>query len=73
MERIFVKPAPGLKIRDDVSKKLLPDEGKAVTQSSYWVRRLACGDVTLVETVKKEKPSEPKAEVKKSKGKEGDK
>jgi hypothetical protein len=44
---VFVKPAPGLLVRDDVSKVRLPAEGREVPETSYWVRRLRCGDVVL--------------------------
>lgn len=43
---MFVKPAPGLKVRDPQSKRHLPEEGAEVPDSdSYWVRRLIDGDV----------------------------
>jgi hypothetical protein len=44
---VYVKPAPGLLVRDDVSKVRLPAEGREVPETSYWVRRLRCGDVVL--------------------------
>lgn len=44
---MFVKPAHGLKVRDPITKRHLPDEGREVPTSTYWVRRLACGDVAL--------------------------
>jgi hypothetical protein len=45
---MFVKPAPGLKVRDPDSKLHLPESGKEVHESTYWLRRLADGDVILV-------------------------
>lgn len=45
---MFVKPAPGLLVRDPVSLRFLPPEGKEVKPSTYWVRRVACGDVLVV-------------------------
>ena len=42
---MFVKPAPGRLVRDPVSKRPLPAEGAEVPENTYWIRRLACGDV----------------------------
>ncbi len=42
---MFLKPAPGLKVRDPKTKKHLPEEGKEVSSSSFWLRRLAEGAV----------------------------
>ena len=48
---MFVKPAPGLKIRDPELKDLIPDDGREVSADDlYWHRRLRDGDVVLVET-----------------------
>ncbi|MBR7929393.1 DUF2635 domain-containing protein [Burkholderia ambifaria] len=47
---MFVKPAPGLKIRDPELKDLLPEEGRNVSDDDlYWHRRLRDGDVVVVE------------------------
>jgi hypothetical protein len=49
-----VKPAPGLKVRDPETKKLLPPEGIDVPDDSIlWTKLLNHGDVVLV---KDEKP-----------------
>lgn len=43
---MFIKPAPGLKIRDPVSNLFLTDAGKEVSDTDqYWNRRIADGDV----------------------------
>ncbi len=42
---MFVKPAPGKKVRDPISKLHLPEEGKEVPESNYWLRQLKAGDV----------------------------
>jgi len=42
---MFVRPAPGLKVRDPVLRDLLPDEGRDVPAEDYWLRRLRDGDV----------------------------
>lgn len=49
MERIFVKPAtPDLKVRKPVNGYLLAD-GEMVNAESYWLRRMADGDVVGAE------------------------
>ena len=45
---MFVKPAPGLRIVDPILRDFLPEEGRLVTPSDYWHRRLRDGDVTRV-------------------------
>lgn len=45
---MFVKPRAGVNVRDPVSRILIPVEGCEVPESSYWVRRIADGDVTQI-------------------------
>lgn len=46
---MLVKPAPGRKVRDPHSKLPIPESGANVDPlESYWVRRLAAGDVVEV-------------------------
>ncbi len=46
---MFVKPAPGLKVRHPQTRQHIPVEGVEVPDTdSYWVRRLRSGDVVLV-------------------------
>lgn len=45
---MYVKPAPGLRIVDPVLRDFLPAEGRLVTPSGYWHRRLRDGDVAIV-------------------------
>lgn len=42
---MFIKPAPGLKVRDPVRQDVLPEAGREVAPSVYWSRRLRDGDV----------------------------
>lgn len=42
---MFVVPAPGIKVRDPVSRKHLPEKGKDVPESTFWLRRVRAGDV----------------------------
>ncbi len=45
---MFVRPRPGLKVRDPYLKDLLPEEGREVPEDPYWHRRLRDKDVELV-------------------------
>lgn len=42
---MYVKPAPGLVIRDPDLRDFLPQEGREVPDTDYWNRRLRDGDV----------------------------
>ena len=46
---MFVKPADGLKVRDEASGQHLPPEGKEVPETTYWLRRLRSGDVVRID------------------------
>lgn len=50
----FIKPAPGLHVRMP-NGNVLPEEGAQVELNSYWLRRLADGDVIEVEKPKSKK------------------
>lgn len=45
MEKMFVRPRNGLKIKDNESGRELPQSGGLVPRSSYWLRVLADGDI----------------------------
>lgn len=46
---MFVKPAPGVKVRDPRTKQHLIDAGVDVPDGdTYWLRRIADGDVVEV-------------------------
>lgn len=48
-DTIEVKPAEGRQVRDPGDRnRLLPSEGKRVTRTAYWLRRLAQGDVVEI-------------------------
>ncbi len=47
---MFIKPGPGLKVRDPVTRAFLPDTGRAVSDTDFfWLRRLRDGDVVAAE------------------------
>lgn len=48
---MFVKPALGLKVQDPETRRILPAEGADVPEASIWLRRLAVGDVVMVENI----------------------
>ncbi|MFH5924553.1 DUF2635 domain-containing protein [Roseomonas xinghualingensis] len=54
---MYVKPAKGLQIPDPELGDFLPKEGRRVTPSEYWTRRILDKDVTEVDP-----PAEPKPE-----------
>ncbi len=46
MQKVFVKPAPGMKQRlPENPRAFLPEEGAEVERNAFWLRRLADGDV----------------------------
>lgn len=45
-----LKPLNGRSVPDPARGDLLPADGRNVEKSSYWLRRLAAGDVKQVET-----------------------
>jgi hypothetical protein len=46
---MFVKPAPGLIVRDPETREPLPPHGDWVPRTTYWLRRLRDGDVSEAE------------------------
>jgi hypothetical protein len=55
--QIKVVPKKGQTVIDPVTKRAISEDGELVVSSTYWNRRLACGDVTLCEQ-KEEKKTE---------------
>lgn len=45
MEKQYVMPAPGLKVRDPQTRRHIADVGQWVPLDQFWLRRLADGDV----------------------------
>jgi hypothetical protein len=51
VKRIHIKPVAGRRALDPVSKQPVKEGGERKPASSYWLRRLADGDVELVDAV----------------------
>lgn len=50
MQKIFVKPAAGMKQRlPENPREFLPEEGLEVERNAFWLRRMADGDVILAD------------------------
>lgn len=59
---MFLKPAPGRKVRMPNENALLPEKGADVEYCEYWARRVNCGDA-IIEPAK---PAETQPTVKKA-------
>jgi hypothetical protein len=44
-----IKPAPGRMVRDPRTMLALPEEGRDVPRTPFWLRRLRDGDVVFVD------------------------
>lgn len=47
-ERVWIKPAPGMRVCDPFDFREMPPEGKEVEMSSHWMRRVKDGDCEVV-------------------------
>ncbi len=57
-----IYPSPGLLVRDPVKRDALPEEGREVADNDhYWLRRLACNDVTRTPPKAETSPESPPA------------
>ena len=57
MQKIKLKPSrKGLKVANPKTNLHLKDEGELIALTSYWRRRLNCGDVVEVKEEKKQEP-----------------
>lgn len=65
-EKIFVKPKDGKRVIDPATKRVLPSEGASVEKTSYWMRRLANGEIEIVQ--QSAPVAKPKVEIKKNEG-----
>lgn len=51
MQVVTIKPQPGTRVVDPVTRQAIPISGCSVTLDKYWRRRIASGEVELLETV----------------------
>ena len=63
MSDFRIKPAPGKAVRDPRTMQLLTARGERKPRNAYWLRRLADGDVVLVEAAKTKKAATPTDET----------
>lgn len=59
---MIIKPKAGRSVPDPARGDLLPREGRNVEESSYWLRRLAAGDVEKASPAEKKAAAESKKE-----------
>ncbi|HFL4393807.1 TPA: DUF2635 domain-containing protein [Escherichia coli] len=64
-----IKPAAGKVIRDPLTMKLLAPEGEEKPRNSFWIRRLAAGDVVEVGSTENTADDTDTAPKKRSKSK----
>ncbi len=64
-----IKPADGKAIRDPFTLKLLAPEGEEKPRNSFWIRRLAAGDVVEVGSAENTEDDNDAAQTKRSKSK----
>jgi len=62
MKDVFVKPAPGLTVRDPGDYSALPVTGTYKPKNTYWIRRLRDGDVMETRPPARPKPAPPTGE-----------
>lgn len=61
---MYIKPAPGIKLRDPETKQFIPESGQEVGDFDlFWVRRVNDGDAIRVSA---EPPEPPPAKSPKS-------
>lgn len=46
---MFIRPKTGIKIRDPLTKLLIPEEGCQVVEDIYWHRRVRDGDAEIIQ------------------------
>lgn len=44
---MFIKPVEGRQVPDPETGRALPETGREVEQTAYWMRRIKDGDVTV--------------------------
>lgn len=67
--RVFVRPAEGLLIRDDITRTRIPAEGTEVLLTRFIARRIQAGELVVCEPPAEEAPKKSKKST--SEGTEG--
>lgn len=62
-EKVRIIPRKGIVLKDPETRRPIPEEGIMVHLNTFWMRRLADGDVTKAE-IKKEFKNEKKGDRK---------
>ena len=57
VDSMFIRAKSGLKIRDPLTRLMLPDEGTEVVESAFWHRLVRDGDAEIVEQPVRSKES----------------
>jgi len=52
-QTLYLKPAPGIRVRDPHTGQHLPEAGAELPKNRYWLRRLKDGDVVKANLSKK--------------------
>ena len=65
---MFIKPLHNFKVRDPILKDHLPIEGREVTPSPYWTRRITENAIEVVEDISDQQEKTTKTTLKTSKG-----
>lgn len=63
LNEIFVKAAPGMRIKDPITLHLLSEQGEYKPHSTFWARRLMDGDVVQCEPPAAPALEQPAVEV----------
>ena len=58
---MWIKPRAGLKIRDSLTQRHVPDGGIAVEDNNFWRRRMQEGDVSVTNGIASTEKSKPKS------------
>jgi len=61
---MFIKPVEGRRLKDPDTCVLVPEAGRYVPKSGYWLRRLEAGDCKKAKAPGSAKGSEEKTETK---------
>ena len=58
MTTLYLKPVPGVTVRDPETLQPLAENGEKKPRTTYWLRRLKDGDVSVVQAAQKKGDTE---------------